>query len=115
MQILTLRERAARYARIGIMTVGVFASIPLGLSHADAIGKWVDGKVTRAPWKGAYTHIQVDDTRYTVMEHVVVRQVYTENGAEYKKYIPLKQVRVGNTVLMQVEGNRVYQIEKVKR
>ncbi|WP_205623767.1 hypothetical protein [Desulfogranum japonicum] len=82
--------------------------------QADAIGQWVDGKVTHKPWKSTYTYIKVGDTRYTVMENVVVRQVYKKNGAEYKKYIPLKQIRTGNEVLMLVEGNRVYQIEKLQ-
>ncbi|MFV0438916.1 MAG: hypothetical protein ACK5PS_16170 [Desulfopila sp.] len=84
------------------------------MCHADAIGQWVKGKVTRAPWRGTYTYIVVGTTRYTIMENAVVRLVYTENGAEGKEYIPLEKIRNGNEVLMQVEGNRVYQIEKMK-
>ncbi|PIE57444.1 MAG: hypothetical protein CSA33_08140 [Desulfobulbus propionicus] len=113
MQVLKdIYHRVAVCLFAAIMTAGVLVVSPGGDCQADAIGKWVDGIVTRKPWKGKRTYIMVDETRYTIMDDVILRRVYEEDAAVYKEYITLKDLHQGSRVLMMAEGNRVYQIEQ---
>jgi hypothetical protein len=76
--------------------------------------KWIEGTVTKAPWDGEYTFIQLDDVKYTVMKDVDVTKVYTRNGITNKDKIRFSSIRQGDRLLIKVEGNRIYQIEQLR-
>ena len=87
--------------------------IALCWHNADAIGAWVGGKVTRAPWsEEGHFYIQIGEVRYTIMPDTRVVFAYTANSATLKDPIKLSALRNGDSLLAQAEGNRIYQIEK---
>jgi hypothetical protein len=84
------------------------------LNNAFAIGKWRKGTVTQEPWTGDYTFVKIDDVKYTIMDKVKVSFVYEKNGAQYKDKISVSSIHMGDAVVVKVEGNRIYQIEKIR-
>ncbi len=84
------------------------------LNNAFAIGTWLKGTVTRGPWTSKYSFIKIDNVKYTIMKNSEAVYVYTKNGAQYKDTMPISSIRQGDTLLVKVEGNRIYQIEKIR-
>lgn len=79
---------------------------------AYAIGFWINGEVEKAPYhEDGFRSIQVDQIMYTVMEQAKIQKITRQDGAEYKTRIDIDAIRKGDEVLIQVEGNRIYQIE----
>jgi len=83
-------------------------------NNAFAIGKWLRGTVTKGPWTSKYSYIEIDNVRYTIMKNADAVYVYTSNGAQYKNSMLVSSIRRGDTLLVKVEGNRIYQIEKIR-
>ena len=86
----------------------------VSLNNAFAIGKWREGVVTKKPWNGQYKFVKIDNVRYTIMKDAKVRLVYEKNGAQYKDKINVSSIRRSDTLVIMVEGNRIYQIEKIR-
>lgn len=84
------------------------------LNNAFAIGKWLKGTVTKGPWTSKYSYIKIDNVKYTIMKSTKAVYVYTSNGAQYKNSMLVSSIRRGDTLLVKVEGNRIYQIEKIR-
>lgn len=95
-----------------VMLIVCLLIAPVG--QIFAIGQWVKGTVTKSPWHGTYTYLSMDDVKYTIMKDVKIMVVYKKNGAEYKDKIQLSAIYKGDSLLIQVEGNRIYQIEKIR-
>jgi hypothetical protein len=97
----------------------LFLSIGVVLpQNAFAIGKWVQGIVSESPWNDGYTYIQINndtiDTRYTIMEGAKMVYVYEKNGAQYENPMSVSSIRRGDTLVFMVEGNRIYQIKRIR-
>jgi hypothetical protein len=79
-----------------------------------AIGKWIQGTVTTKPWSGEYTHIRINDIKYTIMPETRAVFTYQSDSAEYREPMEISAIEAGDTLLVMVEGNRIYQIEKIR-
>lgn len=90
------------------------SSLVLSINSAMALGLWDKGTVTKKPWKDKYIFIKIDKTKYTIMDNSKLVMMYTEDGSTYEKPIKMSSIKVGDTVLFQVEGNRIYSIQQVK-
>ncbi len=80
-----------------------------------AIGMWVDGKVTRSPWRDDGIYLQVNKVTYKVMPECEILRVYTVDRSDYKEEIAISAIKKGNKLLLLAEGNRVYKIEKIDK
>lgn len=79
---------------------------------AFAIGSWIHGDVNKAPWYGKeYRYMVVNNIRYTIMKGAIAKEVITKKDSVYKTGIDINNIRRGDEVLVQAEGNRIYQIE----
>jgi len=98
----------------------LFLSICVVLpQNALAIGKWREGVVTRPPWQDTYTYITINnndrqDTRYIIMKDAKMVYVYEKNRAKYQGPLTLDSIRKGDTLVFMVEGNRIYQIKRIR-
>lgn len=82
------------------------------VQSAFAIGMWSHGMVSRAPWYADnYRYMVVDNIQYTIMKDAVAQEVIKKNDADYKSEIDIEDIRRGDEILIQAEGNRIYQIE----
>jgi hypothetical protein len=97
-----------------VALVIVLSCLFVPLNNAFAIGKWLKGTVTERPWTSDYSYIKIDNVTYTIMESTKAVYVYTSNGAQYKNSMLVSSIRRGDTLLVKVEGNRIYQIEKIR-
>ena len=83
--------------------------------EAAAIGAWLTGKVTRAPWRGqGYQYIQIDNVRYTIMPDTKCEYLYKVNGGTQRTPQNIESLHVGDALTVMAEGNRIYQIEKTR-
>lgn len=83
--------------------------------EAAAIGEWLNGKVTQSPWNGeGYQYIQIDKVRYTIMPGAKCQYLYKVDGATEKAPQNIGSLRVGDSLAVMIEGNRIYQIEKTR-
>lgn len=93
---------------MGIFCIGCF-------KDAAALGVWITGKVTRAPWnEHGYHYIAIEKVRYTIMPGVKTEYLYTIDNATYKKPMDVSALQKGDTLAVMAEGNRIYQIEKTR-
>ncbi len=77
-----------------------------------SIGAWMDGQITAAPWQEAgYTHVMIDEVRYTIMQDAKIMLVNSNNGTLTKEPVAVERMRVGDSVSVQHSGNRLYVIE----
>jgi len=91
--------------------VTIFAVLFL-LKTAFAIGFWVHGEVNKAPWSASnYTYMVVNNVKYTIMKEANIKEVIEKKDAVYKTGAGIRDIRRGDEVLLQAEGNRIYQIE----
>ncbi|MDA3832847.1 MAG: hypothetical protein PF495_05570 [Spirochaetales bacterium] len=81
---------------------------------AFAIGQWHEGTVTKSPWTDKYTFIQIDNVKYTIMKDAKIVNTYQKKGATYKDRMSLHSILDGNRLFYKNEGNRIYQIEKIR-
>jgi hypothetical protein len=82
---------------------------------AAALGAWVTGQVTRAPWsEQGYRYIAIEKVRYTLMPGVKTEYLYKIDNATYKKSMDVSALQKGDTLAVMAEGNRIYQIEKTR-
>ncbi len=82
------------------------------VQFAFAVGFWVPGKVTRAPWyDNNYRYMVVGNVKYTIMKEAVAREVIQKKDVVYKPGIDIGDIRRGDEVQVMAEGNRIYQIE----
>jgi hypothetical protein len=85
------------------------------MNNALAVGNyWIKGAVTKSPWTEKYTYIQLDNVQYTIMKDTPAVSVYTRNGITSKDIIKISSIQRGDTLLINIEGNRIYQIEKLR-
>lgn len=112
MEIGGVMNRIRLYAR-AICTAAFLIVFLCG--EAAAIGAWLTGKVTRAPWRGnGYQYIQIDNVRYTIMQGTKCQYLYNANGATQKAPQNIESLHVGDALTVMAQGNRIYQIEKTR-
>lgn len=92
----------------------IFLSISLLAQNSFAIGTWDKGFVTKAPWSDQYVFIEIDHVKFTIMKNAKIVNVYQKKGATYKDRMNIYSISKGHTVTYQKEGNRIYQIEKIR-
>ncbi len=85
----------------------------MALVHsASAIGFWLHGEVNEAPWYAdEYRYMVVNEVKYTIMKDAVAQEVVSKKDAVYKSGMDIGAIRQGDEILIQAEGNRIYQIE----
>jgi len=111
--IVDAEQRIVFMRKVIILSAFVIFSAFL-VQNSFAIGVWHEGIVTKAPWHGQYTFIQIDNVRYTIMKGAKVVRVYEKKGATYKKIMNVYFLLEGQTLTFKKEGNRIYQIEKTR-
>ena len=79
---------------------------------ASAMTVWVSGMVTKGPWVEKYRHIEVNNEKYTLMPgDVRIERLYLSHpGIWQREDIPLGDIRVGQKIMINVQGHRIYQI-----
>lgn len=79
---------------------------------ASAMTVWVSGMVTKDPWVEKYRHIEVNNEKYTLMPgDVRIERLYlSQPGIWQREDIVLKDIRVGQRIMINVQGHRIYQI-----
>jgi len=86
-------------------------------NSAFAIGKWRQGEVTSPPWHSDYTYIVINngqETRYVIMKGAKMVTAYERNGVENQEPLDLSSIHKGDRLVFMVEGNRIYQIKKMR-
>lgn len=97
--------------KIVVLLLFVFFSVWTHPALAS-IGTWMDGRVTAAPWQEAgYTHVMIDEVRYTIMQEAKIMLVSANGGVLVKEPVAVERMRVGDSVSVQHSGNRLYVIE----
>ena len=89
----------------------------LGLvsEEAFAIGSWVSGRVTRAPWQEQRRqYLSINEVKYTIMQGTKTVYLYQVNGATNKAPMEISSLQKGDVLNVMAEGNRIYQIEKTR-
>jgi hypothetical protein len=73
---------------------------------------WVSGTVTKGPWVEEYRHIEVDNEKYTLMPgDVRIERLYlAQPGIWQREAVVLGDIRVGQKIMINVQGHRIYQI-----
>lgn len=107
MQILNKKIISGTVVGVSLFVFSLLSPLP---SHA--LGRWIGGNITQVPWKSTYQYIKVNDVKYTIMKDIPVLEVYKKDGTINKKEISLSKLKNGDKVLLLVEGNRIYNIEK---
>lgn len=79
---------------------------------ASAMTVWVSGMVTKDPWVEKYRHIEVNNEKYTLMPgDVRIERLYlSQPGIWQREDMVLKDIRVGQRIMINVQGHRIYQI-----
>ena len=79
---------------------------------ASAMTVWVNGMVTKGPWVEEYRHIEVNNEKYTLMPgEVRIERLYqSQPGIWQREDMPLRDIRVGQKIMINVQGHRIYQI-----
>ncbi len=82
------------------------------LGSASARTVWISGTVTKGPWIEKYRHIEVDNVKYTLMPNDVriERLVQTYSGIWQRENVLFGDIREGQRIMINVQGNRIYQI-----
>ncbi len=84
-------------------------------SPAPAGPTWMNGAVTSGPEHGPVRHLGVNDTDYSLMQHVRVTLRYqTRAGAWLDKEIAFSDIREGARVEILRQGFRIYEIVVVE-
>jgi len=83
----------------------VLAGISLAHTH------WRRGTVTKIPWQGRHRYIEIDKQLYTFMpEATVVARWQSVRGNFNQRPFKWNRVRVGQKVLMSIQGCRIYKL-----
>ena len=79
---------------------------------AFAMTVWVSGMVTKDPWVEKYRHIEVNNEKYTLMPgDVRIERLYLSHpGIWQREDMLLGDIRVGQRIMINVQGHRIYQI-----
>ena len=97
--------------RLLVMTLIGLLLFALSVS-ASAMTVLVNGTVTKGPWVEKYRHIEVDNEKYTLMPgDVRIERLYQSySGIWQREDVPLRDIRVGQKIMINVQGHRIYQI-----
>ena len=96
---------------VSIIILGVLVFLA---QNTFAIGQWHNGTVTKVPWVDQYTYIKIDHVKYTIMKGAKILKVSQKKGAYYRDQINLYSIFDGDKLVYKNEGNRIYQIEKIR-
>jgi hypothetical protein len=68
--------------------------------------------VTKGPWVEKYRHIEVNNEKYTLMPgDVRIERLYLAYpGIWQREDMVLRDIRVGQKIMINVQGHRIYQI-----
>lgn len=101
-------------SRIKIYMVTAFIGFLFLVSSGTAQAReiWVKGTVTKAVWTDQYQHIEVDHAVYTFMPKVLEIRLLRRSGyaTQNSKRNALRSIRDGQTVWLNVQGRRIYEI-----
>ena len=80
-------------------------------TELQAHGIWVEGVVTKAPWKSDYLRLKVDRVVYIILPKCrVFRQVQSAEGAYGKEPATWDVIKEGDKVNVKAQGNRIFDI-----
>ena len=105
MKVCIERKRLLAVTLTGLLLLALSVS-------ASAMTVWVSGTVTKGPWVEKYRHIEVDDEKYTLMPgDVRIERLYqTYSGIWQREDMSFRDIRVGQKIMINVQGHRIYQI-----
>lgn len=95
-----------------LLIVLVVLSVSIAPATAITPAVWVDGNVTRAPWKmESDTYVEVDHLRYRILPGIRVSYRYLRNETAYaEKVSDLHSIVNGQKIWVKVRNNDVEQI-----
>ena len=99
------KRRLLVIALIGLLLLA-FSGVTLAMTV------WVSGTVTKDPWVEKYRHIEVNNEKYTLMPgDVRIERLYlSQPGIWQREDMLLGDIRVGQRIMINVQGHRIYQI-----
>jgi hypothetical protein len=105
MKVTIERKRLLVITLIGLLLLA-FSGV------AFAMTVWVSGTVTKGPWVEKYRHIEVNNEKYTLMPgDVRIERLYLSHpGIWQREDMVLGNIRVGQKIMINVQGHRIYQI-----
>ena len=105
MKVKIERKRLLVMTLIGLLLLAFSGS-------AFTMTVWVSGTVTKGPWTEKYRHIEVDNEKYTLMPgEVRIERLYRSHpGIWQREDTPFGDIRVGQRIMINVQGHRIYQI-----
>jgi hypothetical protein len=105
MKVKNKRKRLLVITLIGLLLLAFSGS-------AFAMTIWVSGTVTKDPWVEKYRHIEVNNEKYTLMPgDVRIERLYQSHpGIWQREDTPFGEIRVGQKIMINVQGHRIYQI-----
>lgn len=74
--------------------------------------EWVMGTVTKGPWVETHRHMEVDGVKYTFMPRDVNMEKHYQSysGIWQKEDISFRDIRVGQKVMIRIQGRRIYEL-----
>jgi len=105
MKVKTKRKRLLVITFIGMLLFAFSGA-------AFSMTVWVSGMVTKGPWVEKYRHIEVNNEKYTIMPgDVRIERLYLSHpGIWQREDMLLGDIRVGQRIMINVQGHRIYQI-----
>ena len=105
MKVKTKKRKLLVITLIGLLLLA-FSGV------AFAMTVWVSGTVTKGPWVEKYRHIEVNNEKYTLMPgDVRIERLYlSQPGIWQREDMLLGDIRVGQRIMINVQGHRIYQI-----
>jgi hypothetical protein len=102
--------KIVRRKLLAVTLIGLLLLTFSGIAFAMTV--WVSGTVTKGPWVEKYRHIEVDNEKYTLMPgDVRIERLYLAfPGIWQREDMPLGDIRVGQKIMINVQGHRIYQI-----
>jgi len=80
-----------------------------GLLPAQTV--WESGKVTKSPWLETDRHIEVNGVKYTFMpQDIKMERLYRISSDRWhQEEVSFRDIRIGDKVLMRIQGHRIYE------
>ena len=105
-----MKVKIQRRRLLVITLIGLLLLTFSGVVFAMTV--WVSGTVTKAPWVEEYRHIEVNNEKYTLMPgDVRIERLYlSQPGIWQMEDMLLGDIRVGQRIMINVQGHRIYQI-----
>lgn len=99
-------KKKYKFISLIIMVLAAVSSLAL------ARGVWIEGEVTKAPWKvNSQYRIEVDGISYGIMSDARITYRYERNrGAYDERKVEIRFIRMGHKIMIKAYKNNIIQI-----